>query len=71
MEREEVVQKFPYRCPYCDDVTTYETLSLQPGENKIQCPSCQRIFIKVVSDSLEPARRLPRKRKGSRGKGGS
>jgi rubrerythrin len=47
---EQVVQKFPYRCPYCDQPISYKDLSLKIGENEIQCPSCKKIYIKVVSE---------------------
>jgi rubrerythrin len=47
---EQLIQKFPYRCPYCDQPISYEDLSLEMGENKIQCPSCKKMYIKVVSE---------------------
>lgn len=50
---EQVVQKFPHRCPYCDQPVSYHQFDLKNGENRIQCPSCKLIFIKVVSDSVE------------------
>jgi rubrerythrin len=50
---EEIVQRFPYRCPYCDQPINYETFDLKAGENEIQCPSCRKIYIKIVSDLLE------------------
>ena len=49
---EQVIQKFPYRCPYCDQPISYDQFELKRGENKIQCPSCKKIYIKVVSDLL-------------------
>jgi len=48
---EQVVQRFPYRCPYCDQPIAYDHLDLKTGENPIQCPSCHRMFMKVVSDT--------------------
>jgi transposase-like protein len=48
---EQVIQKLPYRCPYCDHPITYDDLHLRPGENEIKCPSCQRTYIKIVPDS--------------------
>jgi rubrerythrin len=48
---EQVVQKFLYRCPYCDHFITYDDLHLKPGENEIKCPSCKRTYIKIVPDS--------------------
>jgi rubrerythrin len=48
---EQVIQKLPYRCPYCDHPITYDDLHLKPGENEIKCPSCQRTYIKIVPDS--------------------
>ena len=50
---EQVVQKFPCRCPYCDQPITYDQFNLKVGENKIQCPSCKKIYIKVVSNSIK------------------
>ena len=46
---EQVIEKFPYRCPYCDQPISYEPFDLREGENEIECPSCKRIYIKVVS----------------------
>lgn len=43
-----VVQKFPYRCPYCDQALSYDTYSLKIGENEIVCPFCKKKFIKVI-----------------------
>ena len=54
---EQVVQKFSCRCPYCDQPISYDDLNLKIGENEIQCPSCGKIYIKVVSDFLEKERR--------------
>lgn len=46
--REMVVQRFPHRCPYCDQPLSYESYSLKVGENEIVCPFCKKKFIKVV-----------------------
>jgi DNA-directed RNA polymerase subunit RPC12/RpoP len=46
---EHVTQKLPYRCPYCDQPVCYDRLDLKEGENAIECPSCHRIYIKVVA----------------------
>ena len=54
--QEQVIQKFPYRCPYCDQPVSYDQFDLKIGENEIRCPSCEMIYIKTVQDS-------PRKRK--------
>lgn len=43
-----VVQEFPYRCPYCDQLVSYENIELRVGENEVECPSCKRKYIKVV-----------------------
>ena len=48
-----VVQKFDPRCPYCDRVITYEGIDLNPGENEITCPSCRKVFVKVVGHLFE------------------
>jgi hypothetical protein len=50
---EQVVQSFPHCCPYCDQPIAYDQLHLRKGENPVQCPSCQRTFIKVIPDSEE------------------
>ncbi len=50
---DQLVQSFPHRCPYCDEPLSYDQLKLSPGENPIHCPSCKRIFIKVISDPDE------------------
>lgn len=47
---ETVVQKFPYRCPYCDQPIRYEEFDLEEGENLIRCPSCGQTYIKVVQE---------------------
>ncbi|MBM4307497.1 MAG: hypothetical protein FJ115_00715 [Deltaproteobacteria bacterium] len=51
---EQIVQEFPHRCPYCDQVVSYEDIQLKEGENEIECPSCKRkyIYIKVVAPSF-------------------
>jgi DNA-directed RNA polymerase subunit RPC12/RpoP len=54
---EQVIQKFPYRCPYCEQPVSYDQFDLKIGENKIECPSCKKIFIKVVGDSFEDIRK--------------
>lgn len=48
---EQVVQKFPYRCPYCEREVSYEKMKLKPGENVVECPSCKKKYIKVVMES--------------------
>jgi transposase-like protein len=48
---EQVIQKFPRRCPYCDQPISYEPLDLKVGENPVRCPSCKKTFIRVMSDS--------------------
>jgi predicted RNA-binding Zn-ribbon protein involved in translation (DUF1610 family) len=47
---DQVIQKFPHRCPYCDQPISYDQFDLREGENKIRCPSCGKIYIKVVSE---------------------
>jgi hypothetical protein len=51
--QEHVVQKFPHACPYCDRPVSYNPFDLKVGENKIQCLSCKKIYIKVVLDDGE------------------
>jgi uncharacterized protein YbaR (Trm112 family) len=48
---EQVIQKFPYRCPYCEQPITYDDLNLKPGENEITCPFCKKTYIRIVPDS--------------------
>ena len=47
---DQIVQSFPHGCPYCDQSVSYDPFDLKGGENSIQCPSCKKKFIKVVSD---------------------
>ena len=48
--REQLIQKFPHRCPYCDQPVSYNSFDLKGGENLIQCPSCQKIYVKIVPE---------------------
>ncbi len=50
---EQAVQKFSYRCPYCNQPISYDPFDLKVGENEVQCPSCKMIYIKIVSDPLK------------------
>ncbi len=50
---EQVVQKFPHRCPHCDQPISYGQFDLKVGENEIQCPSCKKIYIKIIRDPLK------------------
>jgi DNA-directed RNA polymerase subunit RPC12/RpoP len=47
---EQIIQKFPYRCPYCDEPVSYDQVDLKIGENEIRCPLCNKIYIKVISE---------------------
>jgi len=47
---EQVVQKLSHRCPYCDQPVSYDSFDSKMGENKIQCPFCKQIYIRVVSE---------------------
>ncbi len=49
---ERLVQEFPHRCPYCDEPVSYDQLDLKVGENEIQCFSCKKTYIKVVTPSF-------------------
>ena len=49
---EQITQKFPHRCPYCDQPISYDQFDLKKGENRIECPSCRKSYIKVISDSF-------------------
>jgi uncharacterized Zn-finger protein len=46
---EQILQRFSCRCPYCDAPVSYDQFDLKRGENEIRCPSCKRVYIKVVS----------------------
>ena len=62
---EQVIEKFPYRCPYCDQPISYVPFNLREGENEIECPSCKKIYVKVVGDLLEdrsPPIKKPRRK---------
>jgi Zn finger protein HypA/HybF involved in hydrogenase expression len=46
-ERSEIIiDSFPARCPYCDEVVEYH--NLEPGEHRVRCEHCQREYIKVI-----------------------
>jgi predicted SprT family Zn-dependent metalloprotease len=45
---EQVIQTFPYRCPYCDQPVSYDQFDLKLGENRIECPSCRKVYIRVL-----------------------
>jgi uncharacterized protein YbaR (Trm112 family) len=66
--QEMVIQKFPHRCPYCDQPLSYEKDSLKPGENERVCPFCKKKFIKVVLEETPSYKKM--KRGIPRGKGG-
>ena len=50
---ETVVQQWVHRCPYCEEPISYDQIPLAPGENRISCPSCKKVFIKIVSATPE------------------
>lgn len=50
--QEYVVQRFPCRCPYCDQIISYDQYELKVGENEIECPKCKKVYIKIVADPL-------------------
>jgi len=50
--KEQIMQEFPHRCPYCEKTITYEQFNLKAGENEIKCPSCKKKYIKVVAPSF-------------------
>ena len=47
--KEEVLQRFPYRCPYCDQPVAYDSFELKEGENLIQCPSCLKTYVRILA----------------------
>jgi hypothetical protein len=68
---EQLVQKFPHGCPYCEQPVSYDQLELKPGENEIRCPSCKKIYIRVIPDPArnDLVRKIPPF--GRKGEGGS
>jgi uncharacterized Zn-finger protein len=51
MTREEqIVQKFPHRCPYCDQIVSYDQLNLKAGENEVRCLFCQKTYVVIIAD---------------------
>ncbi|MGO8989500.1 MAG: hypothetical protein ACLQGU_17430 [bacterium] len=57
---EQVIQKFSYRCPYCDQPVSYDQFDLKIGENEIQCLSCKKIYIKMVAPPFTGGRHKSR-----------
>jgi len=49
---EQLIQRFSYRCPYCDQAVSYDPFDLKVGENEIRCSSCKKTYIKVVEPSF-------------------
>ena len=49
---EQLVQRFSYRCPYCEQAVSYDQFDLKVGENEIRCSSCKKTYIKVVEPSF-------------------
>ena len=49
---EKLVQRFPRRCPYCDQPISYDQFDLKVGENEVECFSCKKMFIKVIAPSF-------------------
>ena len=47
---EQVIQRLPYRCPYCGYPISYHSFDLKVGENRVRCPSCLKTYIRVISD---------------------
>mgnify|MGYP001561920324 CR=1 len=54
---EQLVQKFSYRCPYCNEPISYDQFNLKVGENEIQCPSCKKIYTKIITDVSDKKKR--------------
>jgi DNA-directed RNA polymerase subunit RPC12/RpoP len=47
---EQIIRSFPYRCPYCDEPVSYDQFDLKVGENEIRCPSCKKMYVKMISE---------------------
>lgn len=58
---EQLVQKFPHCCPYCDQPVSYDQFDLKVGENEIQCFFCKKTYIKVVAPSFTEGGRRSRR----------
>jgi NAD-dependent SIR2 family protein deacetylase len=65
--KEQMIQKFPYRCPYCEQPVSYDRLDIKIGENEIRCPSCKKKYIKVVFDGSPSPSPSPVKGEGKKG----
>ena len=59
--KEQVIEKFPHCCPYCDQPISYDDFHLRQGENEIECPSCKKKYIKVVAPSFTEGDHGPRR----------
>ncbi|NIA10534.1 MAG: hypothetical protein GWP10_12590 [Nitrospiraceae bacterium] len=45
---EQVVDRFPRRCPYCEEILPKPTLPDQETrELRETCPFCERVFVRV------------------------
>jgi len=66
VQEEQVIQKFPNLCPYCDQPVSYDQFDLKIGDNFIRCPSCKEVYIKVVFDSLEANKTAIRSKKSKK-----
>lgn len=44
---EQVLDRFPRRCPYCNEVLPDQGELLEGNERKEVCPHCGRVFIRV------------------------
>jgi hypothetical protein len=45
---EQVVEKFPRRCPYCDEILPRPNLpDRETRELRETCPFCDRVFVRV------------------------
>jgi DNA-directed RNA polymerase subunit RPC12/RpoP len=52
---EQVIQKLPRRCPYCDEVLPEKEITTGEEVEEEMCPYCGRVFVRL---SLEEASRL-------------
>ena len=51
--QEQVLQRLPHRCPYCDEVVFYEQMNLKEGDNLVPCPTCKKTYVKIISKLSE------------------
>jgi hypothetical protein len=54
---EQVIQKFSYRCPYCEQPISYDQFNLKVGENEVKCLSYIKLVAPLLTESDYGSRR--------------